>query len=104
MENEEKIVGDMYMAAAFLAYNIPLKSVDRSIQRKQKFIFAKDCPLTIYTLHSGVVLTEHNASLDDLENSFVSDKLMLPPSYVNAVRKIKSAIHADDVRDIHMER
>ena len=103
MEKEEKYIGDMYLAAAFLAYKIPLTSVDRSIPRRQKFIFTKDCPLTIYTMHSDVILTIKNASLDDIETNFVSDKLMFPPSYPNAVRKIKSAIHSDDFSNIHLE-
>ena len=100
---EEKFIGDMYLAAAFLAYKIPLTSVDRSIPRRQKFTFTKDCPLTIYTVHSGVVLAVHNATLDDLETNFASDTLLFPPSYVDAIRKIKSSIHSDDPKNIHLE-
>ena len=104
MEKEEKFIGDMYLAAAFLAYNIPLTSVDRSVPRRQKFTFTKDCELIIYTLHSGVVLAVHNATLGELENNFVSETLMLPPSYPNAVKRIKSTIHSDDPNNIHLER
>ena len=103
MEKEEKYIGDMYLAAAFLAYNIPLTSVDRSIPRKQKFIFTKDCPLIIYTLHSNQILTIQNATLYDLETNYVSEKLVFPPSYPNAIRRIKSAIHSDDFANLHLE-
>lgn len=81
MDKEEKIIGDMYLAAAFLSYGIPLSDVDRSIPRRQKFTFTKDCPLTIYTVHSGVVLAVQNATLDELETNFVSETLLFPPNY-----------------------
>jgi hypothetical protein len=96
MDKEEKFIGDMYLAAAFLAYDIPLTSVDRTLPRRQKFVFSKDCPLTIYTIHSGMVLTLRDATLDDIETNYVSETLMFPPSYPNAVRRIKSAIHSDE--------
>jgi hypothetical protein len=103
MEKEEKFIGDMYLAAAFLSYNIPLTSVDRTVPRRQKFIFTKTQSLTIFTLHSGVILSIQDASLEDIETNFVSDTLMFPPSYPDAVRRIKSAIHSDDPRNIHLE-
>jgi hypothetical protein len=104
MEKEEKYIGDMYLAAAFLAYNIPLDRVDRSISRRQKFIFSKDCPLDIYTLHSNTVLVIKDATLEDIETNFASNTLMFPPSYPDAIRRIKSLIHSDDRNDIHLER
>ena len=105
MENkEEKYIGDMYLAAAFLAYNIPLISIDRSVPRKQKFTFCKNSKLTIFTLHGNVPITIQDASLDDIETNFASDTLLFPPKFVDAVRKIKSLIHSDDPTDIHMEK
>lgn len=104
MEKEEKYIGDMYLAAAFLSYNIPLTHVDRSIPRRQKFTFTKDCPLTIYTIHSNVVLAVQNATLDDLETNFVSETLLFPPSYPNSVKRIKASIHSDDPNNIHLDR
>ena len=104
MEKEEKFIGDMYLAAAFLSYDIPLTSIDRTVPRRQKFTFTKTCDLTIYTLHSGTVLTVRNATLDDIENNYVSETLLFPPSYPNSVRRIKSSIHSDDPNNIHLER
>lgn len=103
MDKEEKIIGDMYLAAAFLAYNIPLSNVDRSIPRRQKFIFSKDCPLIIYTIRSGMILTIKDATLGDLENNFVSNTLLFPPSYPDAIKRIKSSIHSDDPKNLHLE-
>lgn len=103
MDKEEKCIGDLYLAAAFLAYKIPLTHVDRSLPRKQKFIFTKSCPLTIYTVHSNVVLAVQNATLEDVELNYASDTLMFPPSYPDAIRKIKSSIHSDNLSDLHME-
>ena len=103
MEKEEKYIGDMYLAAAFLAYNIPLTSVDRTIPRRQKFTFTKDCPLTIYAIHSGVVLAVQNATLDDIETNFVSETLLFPSNYPDAIKRIKASIHSDNPRNIHLE-
>lgn len=96
MDKEEKTIGDMYLAAAFLSYGIQLDSIDRTIPRRQKFIFAKDCPLTIYTVHSGVVLAVHNATLNDLETNFASETLLFPPNYPDAIKRIKATIHSEN--------
>lgn len=103
MEKEEKFIGDMYLAAAFLSYNISLTSIDRTVPRRQKFTFTRTDPLTIFTLHSGVVLAVHNATLDDIETNFVSETLLFPPTYPDAVRRIKASIHSDNPRNIHLE-
>jgi hypothetical protein len=95
MEKEEKCIGDMYLAAAFLSYNICLSSIDRAVPRRQKFTFVRTEPLKIYTLHSGVVLAVQNATLDDIETNFASETLLFPPSYPDAIRRIKSTIHSD---------
>lgn len=104
MEKEEKYIGDMYLAAAFLAYNIPLTSVDRTVPRRQKFIFTKDFSLNIYTLHSNTVLVIRDATLDDIETNYVSETLLFPPSYPNAIKRIKASIHSDDINNLHLER
>lgn len=95
MEKEEKCIGDMYLAAAFLAYGIPLVNIDRSIPRRQKFTFIRTEPLTIFTLHSKVVLAVHNSTLDDVETNFASETLMFPPDYPDAIKRIKTTIHSD---------
>lgn len=96
MDKEEIIIGDMYLAAAFLSYGISLSDVDRSIPRRQKFTFSKDCPLVIYTVHSGVVLAVQNATLKDLETNFVSETLLFPPNYPDAIKRIKASIHSEN--------
>lgn len=103
MEKEEKVIGDMYLAAAFLSYNISLSSINRTVPRRQKFTFIRTEPLTIFTLHSGVVLAVRNATLDDIETNFASETLLFPPSYPDAVRRIKSTIHSDSSFSPHLE-
>ena len=103
MEKEEKVIGDMYLAAAFLSYNISLASINRTVPRRQKFTFIKDCPLTIFTLHSGVVLAVQNATLDDIETNFASETLLFPPNYPDAVKRIKATIHSDSSYNPHLE-
>jgi hypothetical protein len=103
MEKEEKIIGDMYLAAAFLSYNIPLVSINRSVPRRQKFTFIRTEPLTIFTLHSGVVLAIRDATLDDVETNFASETLLFPPNYPDAVKRIKATIHSDSSFNSHIE-
>ena len=105
MENkEEKIyIGDIYLAATFLAYGIPLTNIDRSIPRKQKFTFCKSSKLTLFTLHGNVPLTIQDANLSDIETNFASDTLLFPPKYVDAVKKIKSLLHSNDPCDLHLD-
>ena len=105
MENKEEIyIGDLYLAAAFLAYDVPLISIDRSIPRKQKFTFCKTSKLVVFILHGKIPITIQDATLSDIETNFASDTLLFPPKYVDAVRKIKSLIHSNDPNDIHLDK
>jgi hypothetical protein len=91
----EKAVGDMYLAAAFLAYGANLKKVDRSDARRQKFVFGQAVLPSIIISDDDVSVRSFSmATLDDLETYFISKRLWLPPSYPDAVRGIKSAIHS----------
>lgn len=91
----EKSVGDMYLAAAMLAYGAALKRVDRDDPRRQKFIFGQTVLPSIIISSDDVIVSPFcQATLDDLETYFVGRRLWLPPSYPDSVRNIKSAIHA----------
>lgn len=91
----EKQVGDMYLAAAFLAYGASLKRVDRGDVKRQKFVFGQaTLPSIIISDDDVQVKTQCLATLEDVETFFISKRLWLPPSYPDAVRGIKSAIHS----------
>jgi len=91
----EKSVGDMYLAAAFLAYGASLKTIDRGDVRRQKFVFHQAVlPSIIISDDDVLVKTFCTATLDDLETYFISKRLWFPPSYADAIRGIKSAIHS----------
>jgi hypothetical protein len=92
----EKAVGDMYLAAAMLAYGANLKRVDRTDQRRQKFIFQQAVlPSIIISNDDVIVSTFAQATLDDIETYFIGKRLWLPPSYSDSVKGIKSAIHSE---------
>jgi len=93
--DEEKVIGDMYLAAAFLAYELPLVRIEKSEPRRQKFIFSGGCR-RIFVQESGVVMMHENPTLEDIETKFIAKTLMFPPSYPDAIRRIKSSIHSGD--------
>ena len=91
----EKAVGDMYLAAAMLAYGASLKKVDRKDEKRQKFIFSQTIlPSIIISNNDVSVSTFLQATLEDLETHYLARRLWLPPSYPDSVRNIKSAIHS----------
>jgi hypothetical protein len=92
---EEKPIGDMYLAAAFLSYDIPLIRIERKDARRQKFIFSGS-PRRIYIEQTGLVLAIENPTLEDIETRFIAKTLMFPPSYPDSIRRIKASIHSGD--------
>jgi len=92
---DEKTIGDMYLAAAFLSYEIPLVKIEKSEPRRQKFIFCGSCR-RIFIQEDGVVMMMENPTLEDIETKFIAKTLMFPPSYPDSIRRIKSSIHSGD--------
>ena len=91
----EKLIGDMYLAAALLAYDADMERIDRSDNRRQKFVFTGEVK-EIYVMEGNFPIRKINPSLDDIEMAFVGHKLMFPATYPDALRRIKSAIHANE--------
>lgn len=92
-EMKEKSIGDIYLAAAFLSYDIPLVKIDRSDFHRQKFFFC-GIPRRIFIIEDGIVMIMENPTLDDIEDKFIAKTLMFPPSFPDAVRRIKSSLHS----------
>lgn len=85
---------DMYFAAALMAYGAELKSVDKSDKRRQKFIFVGKITKILVYIDNGFYLLVETPSFVDIKSKYDSKRLFLPPSYPDAVRSIKSAIHS----------
>jgi len=93
--SDKKQIGDMYLAAALLAYGADLQEVDRTDSRRQKFCFAGKISEVI-TLSPDTIPTKlFNISIEEFETLFISKKLMFPSSYPDAIRRIKSAIYSE---------
>lgn len=90
-----KPVGDMYLAAALVAYNIVLQDIDRNDKKRQRFIFELDGTKQIFILEDGKV-DEKEVDLDQFETLFTCNRIMLPPIYPDCIKKIKSALYADE--------
>lgn len=93
---EEKPIGDMYLAAAFLSYDIPLIRIERKDARRQKFIFSGS-PRRVFIEEGGVVMLLENPTLEEIETKFIAKTLMFPPSYPDSIRRIKASIHSGDL-------
>lgn len=89
----EKLISDMYLAAAVLAYGGKLERVDRTNPSRQQFVFSGDIEL-IYIEDQNNIAKLLNPSIEDIETKFISQSLVFPPNYPDMLRRIKSAIHA----------
>jgi len=86
-------ISDMYMAAAFLAYGAELINVDRENPSRQIFEFGGEVE-QIFVLSGDIqILRIEKPTLDEVKTRFIGRSLCYPPDYVDAVRRIKSAIH-----------
>lgn len=91
---KEKFVSDMYLAAAYLAYGATLLGIDRSDHKRLKFIFSRAGMGKIYYKQfDGELQVINDPTLDDIEDLFIAKSLVFPPSYPDAIKSIKTAIH-----------
>jgi len=91
METNE--ISDMYLAAAFLAYDVELISIDRSDAHRQRFCFSSKID-HIWVMDGGIAVKRNEPSVDEMKTRFTAKDLLFPPSYPDAIRRIKSAIHS----------
>jgi hypothetical protein len=94
MENDnEKQIGEMYLAAALLSYGAEISSVDRSNPKRLKFGFIGEIK-EIFIFKSVVPTRIESPSLEDVELNYANKTLMFPPDYPDSIRRIKSVIHS----------
>lgn len=90
----EQFIGDMYLAAALLAYGADLLRIDKSDKRHQKFVFTEGSVRSVWTDAGITHMKVSSPSIKDVETFYVAKKLVFPPSYPDTIRSIKSAIHS----------
>jgi len=93
MEKQNKPISDMYLAAALVAYGCEVDSIDKTDDKRYKFIFSSNVEY-IWVLDQNNVAKIVNPTLDEVEAKFYSSRLMFPVNYPDALRRIKSSIHA----------
>ncbi len=93
MEKQNKPISDMYLAAALVAYGSEVDSIDKTDDKRYKFIFSSNVEY-IWVLDQNNVAKIVNPTLDEIETKFYSSRLMFPVNYPDALRRIKSSIHA----------
>ena len=85
---------DMYLAAVLLAYGGNYQGTDKTDVKRQQFLFGNDIGIEkIYILHEGQVTTQYNPTFEEIENLSDSFKLVYPPNYPQALKRIKTIIH-----------
>jgi hypothetical protein len=87
-------ISDMYMAATLLAYGADLLEVDRSNPSRQRFKFGGEVE-QVFVIEPGtkVPLRVENPTFDAVLTYYTSQKLIFPPSFVDALRRMKALIH-----------
>ena len=93
MDDEFK-VSDMYLAAALLSYGAELRQIDKSNVKRQKFVFTGVIDKILVYADNGFYLIMNEPKFEEVKSKYDSNRLFFPPSYPDAVRKIKSAIHS----------
>ena len=87
-------VTDMYFVAALIAYGADYAGVDRADKRNQIFAFKEPTRIPqIYIKDQEEVITISEPSFDEVKHAFDTLKLLYPPNYVEALRKVKGIIH-----------
>lgn len=90
-----KPISDMYFAAAVLSLGAKLEKVDRTERKRQRFIFNDAIQyMIVFENEEEVQLKRIDApTIDDVEQAYITRRLWFPPSYTDAIRQIKAAIH-----------
>lgn len=87
-------ITDMYFVATLISYGADYIGVDRADKRNQKFLFNE--PIGIDKIHifdHGTVKEIASPTFEQVRDSYDTLKLLYPPSYADAVRKVKGIIH-----------
>lgn len=91
---DEYKINDMYLAAAVLAYGAELVKIDKSDRKRQKFFFSGKVDRILVYTDNGFYLLIEEPTFADIQQKYDSNRLFFPPTYPEAIRKIKSAIYA----------
>jgi hypothetical protein len=93
---------NIYLSAALLAYKYHYLGVNRTNESHQKFRFTETLTATIYILNPNAtadatkVVAIPEASIQDVEQFFLSESLLYPPSYPESLRRVKYILHSRD--------
>ena len=86
-------INELYLAATLLAYGAKLEDIDKTDKKRQKFIFSEDPIEEIWVQSGHSILRIENPNIETIKTKFIAGVLVFPPNFVDAIRKVKSAIH-----------
>lgn len=84
---------DIYLAAALMAYGVNYSAIDRSDQRRQKFIFEVSPQSVVVSEDDIIVKTVMRPTLEEFERMFITGVLYFPPGYPECLKRIKTVVH-----------
>jgi hypothetical protein len=93
-------IQDMYLAALLLSYNFEYDGVDKSDPKRQKFLFS-DGTKPVWEQETSQDVGLVMMSVADVENAYIDQRILFPPNFPDALKRIKYVIHSkdEDVRD-----
>jgi hypothetical protein len=94
MERELYEVTDMYFVATLIAYEADYVGVDRGNKKTQKFFFNNPIGVKeIYIFDHGRIERVVDPTFEQIKIAYDTIKLLLPPRFFDAIRKVKGIIH-----------
>lgn len=91
---DEFETSDMYLAAALLSYGAEIAEIDKTNRNRQRITFRGEISKILVYTDNGFYLVIEKPIFAEVKSKYGNNKLFFPPSYPDAVRKIKSAIHS----------
>jgi len=90
----EKQTSDMYLAATLVAYGAEIDTVNRDDIKRQMFLF-KTLPVVVWVFLDDKVISQKVSAIPEIKALMVSERLLYPPNFVNAIKSVKSYLYAE---------
>lgn len=90
----EKQTSDMYLAATLVAYGAEIDTVNRDDIKRQMFLF-KTLPTYVWVFLDDKVISQRVSTISEIKALMVSERLLYPPNFVNAIKSVKSYLYAE---------
>ena len=92
-------IQDMYLAALLLAYGFDYRGVDKSDQKRQRFLF-NDGRKFVWTIYGDDLDPKTESyNIDNVIAGYIAQEVLFPANYPEALKRIKYVIHSEERND-----